>query len=108
MNIADMNDGAILESLGDRIRRERLNQNRTQKEIATKSGAALFSIQRLEGGKGCTLTTFIKILRALGSIDQLDLFMPEPGVSPLDLMRLSGRQRKEASGNRGRSSGTSV
>jgi hypothetical protein len=104
MDIAGMTDGAILGTLGERVRRERLNQNRTQMNIAKDSGVALTSIQKLEGGKGCTLGTLIKILRALRKIEQLDSFLPEPGVSPLELARMSGRQRKEASGNRGRPS----
>jgi transcriptional regulator with XRE-family HTH domain len=102
MNYLGMSDSAILEILGDRVKRERLNQNRTQIDLSKNSGVGLGILKRLEDGKGCTLNNFIRLLRALGKLDHLDSFLPEPGISPIELARLSGRQRKEASGKRGR------
>ena len=102
MNFTQMNDSAILGVLGERVRRERLNQNRTQADVAKHSGVGLNVIKRLENGRGCNLRNFIRLLRALGKLEHLDSFLPEPGISPLELVRMSGRQRKEASGRRGR------
>ena|ERR1041384_5543669 len=103
MNFAEISDNSILDLLGDRIKRERLNQNRTQIEIGMTAGVALNVIKRLENGRGCTLSNFVRILRALGKLDHVDTFLPDPGVSPIQLARLSGRERKEASGKRGQS-----
>jgi transcriptional regulator with XRE-family HTH domain len=103
MNFAETSDNSILDLLGDRIKRERLNQNRTQIEISTTAGVALNVIKRLEKGRGCTLSNFVRILRALDKLDHIDTFLPDPGVSPIQLARLSGRERKEASGKRGQS-----
>ena len=102
MNLSGASDNAILTMIGDRIRTERLNQNRTQGEIARSAGVGVTMITRLENGQGCLLGSLVRILRALGKIDQLDAFLPEPGISPLELARLGGRQRKGASGSRGR------
>ena len=102
MNLAGASDAAILSEIGHRIRTERLNQNRTQVEIAKAAGIGLRVIERLEKGQGCLLGNLVRILRALGKIDQIDALLPEPGVSPLELARLSGRQRMGASGSRGR------
>lgn len=102
MNLAELSDSAILAELGDRLRRERLNQNRTQTDLAASASVALNVVKRLESGGGCTLPGLVRILRALGKLDQLDSFLPEPGVSPIELARLEGRKRKQASGNRGR------
>lgn len=102
MNPADLSDSAILAELGGRIRRERLNQNRTQAELAASASVGLNVVKRLETGDGCTLTSLVRILRALGTLDRLDSFLPEPGVSPLELAQREGRKRKQASGNRGR------
>jgi len=101
MNFTEMSDSSVLIDLGDRMKRERLNQNRTQIEVAQSSGVGLNVVKRLEDGKGCTLSNLIRILRALGKLNHLDSFLPEPGISPIELVRLSGRQRKEASGKRG-------
>jgi hypothetical protein len=102
MNLAGASDGAVLFMVGSRIRTERLNQNRTQMEVAHAAGIGVRVIDRLENGKGCRLDSFIRILRSLGKIDQLDAFLPDPGISPLQLAHFAGRQRKGASGKRGR------
>jgi transcriptional regulator with XRE-family HTH domain len=88
-----MTNGVILEILGRRIRQERMNQNVTQKELAAKAGVAIIVVQRLEGGRGCGLGAFIRILRAIGRVSQVDLLLPEPGISPLLLAR-SGKQER--------------
>ena len=102
MNLARASDAAILSMVGDRIRTERLNQNRTQLEVAHAAGVGVRVINRLENGQGCLFGNLLRILRSLGKIDQLDALLPEPGISPLELARLGGRQRKGASGSRGR------
>ena len=104
MNLAGASDAAILSIVGERIRTERLNQNRTQMEVAKAGGVGVIVIKRLENGQGCLLGNLIRILRSLGKIDQLDALLPEPGISPLELARFSGRHRKGASGRRGRPS----
>ncbi len=73
-------------------------------EVAKAGGVGVIVIKRLENGQGCLLGNLIRILRSLGKIDQLDALLPEPGISPLELARLSGRHRKGASGRRGRPS----
>ena len=106
MELSSSSDSAILAVLGERVRRERLNQNRTQAELASAARVGLNVIKRLEIGDGCTLSSFIRIARALGKIDTLDNLFPEPGVSPLELARLAGRKRKHASGRRENRKGT--
>lgn len=108
MKLTEMSDKAILQELGRRIRRERLNHNRTQAELAFSAGVGLNVLKRLENGGGCTLTSLVRILRAAEMIDALDNFLPEPGISPLELARLGGQQRKQASGRKGRKKKGSV
>jgi len=97
MNTETMSDKAILGELGNRLQRERLNRNMTQAELALKAGISLRSLQYLETGRPCTLASLIKILRALGNLASLDAFFPEPGLSPVQLARLKGRERQRAS-----------
>jgi transcriptional regulator with XRE-family HTH domain len=91
-----------LEVIGTRAKQERLNQNRTQEELAESAGVGLNVIKKLESGEGCTIRSLIRILRSLVKLNQLDLFLPEPGISPIQLAKLAGQQRQEASGKRGR------
>ncbi len=94
----------VLETLGGRIRQERINQNLTQIALATKAGVGRVVVQRLERGKGCALGAFIKILRSLGHLTQIDLLLPEPGTSPLLLARSKKPERMRARSRTARSS----
>ena len=101
-NFDELSDLAILEVLGERVKMERLNRNMTQMDLARRAGTNRIVLTRLENGKGCTLGSFIRILRSLGKIGHLEMFLPEPGVSPIQLAQRAGKQRQEASGKRGR------
>ncbi|MDP2886361.1 MAG: helix-turn-helix domain-containing protein [Ignavibacteria bacterium] len=91
-----MSDKMVLATLGRRIRQERINQNITQNDLAARAGVGRIVVQRLEGGKGCALGAFTKVLRALGRLTQIDLFLPEPGISPLLLARSKKGERMRA------------
>lgn len=97
MNFRSMSDAAILQELGDRFRQQRLNLNVSQTALAADSGVTRGVIQRIEQGADCSLTSVIKALRGLGLLDQLDAFLPAPGVSPIQLARMRGRERQRAS-----------
>ncbi len=98
MSFSTMNDSAILSELGIRIKRQRLNQDITQLELAKRAGISRTAIQRIEQGEECTLKIFIRILRALSILEQLDIFIPDPGYSPIQLAKLQGKVRQRASG----------
>jgi transcriptional regulator with XRE-family HTH domain len=97
MDFKSMSNAAILAEIGDRISRRRLNRNITQIDLARLSGITRIVVQRLESGLGCNLESFIRILRGLNLIDQLDSFLPEQGISPIQLAKLKGNRRLRAS-----------
>jgi len=103
MNLSAMSDMAVLKELGERLRRHRLNLDITQQDLARKAGVARSLVQRIERGHPCTLDGWLRVLRVLGVLDQLDAFLPDPGISPLQLARLQDRERQRATGSRGRS-----
>jgi DNA-binding XRE family transcriptional regulator len=105
MEKTGLSDTGILKMIGDRVRQERLNQNLTQDRLARLAGLSRIVLHRLENGSGCSLENFIRILRVLGKLDQIEILLPEPGPSPMDLAHKGGRVRLEASGGRGRTSG---
>jgi transcriptional regulator with XRE-family HTH domain len=96
MNFAAMTDKAVLAELGRRVQEQRLNENLAQAEVARKAGISRRALQHLESGQGCTLSLLIRVLRALGKLDQLDTFLPEPGLSPIQLAKLKGHERRRA------------
>ncbi len=92
-----MTDKGIAAELGHRIKSLRLRKNVTQQQLAEATSLSLNSIKSLESGRG-KLTTLIAVLRELGVLHDLDNFIPEPGISPLQLARMRGKKRQRASG----------
>lgn len=97
-----LNDSAVLDEIGRRLQVYRLNLNLSQAQVAEKAGVSRRAFQKLEGGQPCTLALLVRVLRALGRLDALDDLLPEPGLSPIQLAKLKGRERKRAGGHRKR------
>ena len=93
-------DLALQQDLGARLQAHRLNQNLSQAELAATTGLARKTITNLETGHGGTLLTLIAVLRGLGLLAQLEAFIPAPGPSPIQLVKLAGKQRRRATGRR--------
>jgi transcriptional regulator with XRE-family HTH domain len=102
MKIDAMSDTAILAELGQRLRRLRLNRNITQSDLAKQTGISRRTLQKAEDGNDMTMVTLVGILRGLDNLSQLDQFLPEPPVSPVQLAKLKGQTRKRATGKRKR------
>ena len=81
--------------LGERIRRLRLRKNFTQDETARRAGLSRRSIFSLENGRGGTIESLVRVLKALDSTDGLATIAPEAGISPLSILH-SPREPKRA------------
>lgn len=75
--------------LGAQFRSLRLEAGLDQVTLAGLADVSVSSLKSLENGKGSSLRTVIKILRALGATQWLTTLAPEPTVSPLDVLRHS-------------------
>jgi len=102
MNIRpEFSDELVLQGIGERLARTRLERNLTQAKLADTAGISKRTLERLESGAASTqLTTFIRVCRALGLLPRFDTFLPKPLPSPLEQVKLQGRKRKRASGRR--------
>lgn len=102
MRIESQNsDEIVLAELGRRLARTRLERNLSQQQLADEAGLSKKTIERLEGGESVKSASLIRALRALGLLDVLDRLVPEPLPSPIERVRLQGRRRRRASGDRG-------
>lgn len=95
-----LSDTAILEELGKRLLRHRLNQNLTQQELADEAGTGVNTVYRLEQGQSTQLSNLIRILRALGLVSNFDALVPESPPSPIEQAKLKKEERKRASQRR--------
>ena len=73
--------------LGKRLRRLRLQRNIDQRTLAEKAGVALSALQKLEAGRGSTVQTLLRTLKALNYLEGIEMLAPEPTVNPLALLR---------------------
>lgn len=99
MNAFDKSPAAIVEELGERLKQARLNRDLTQVEVAARAGITRKSVLNAEKGKA-QLEVFVAILAALNLTEQLNLFLPEQDISPIQLAKLQAKQRQRASGQR--------
>ncbi|MFT5706367.1 MAG: putative transcriptional regulator [Oceanospirillaceae bacterium] len=95
MTFDQLTPHAIADELGDRIKTARLNANLTQKELAKQAGISLKAVTNSEKGTS-TLESMIAILIALGITEQLNFFIPKQEISPVQLIKLQGKERKRA------------
>jgi len=73
--------------LGEQVRNLRLRDNLDQQSLATHAGIGLSALKNLESGKGATLKTLIKTLRALNRADWLETLAPNVSISPLQMLK---------------------
>jgi transcriptional regulator with XRE-family HTH domain len=91
-------DQALLDELGGRIARARLEKNMTQAQIAVEAGVSKRTVERLESGSVATqLSSLIRVCRALNLLDRFDLLIPEPVNSPIAQLERRGKRRRRAS-----------
>ena len=90
-------DRAVLQALGRRLARHRLNRNLTQAALAAQAGVSTLTVQRIEHGHSAQAANLIRILRALGLLGNLDALVPDPAISPIQQARMRGRVRQRAS-----------
>ena len=89
----ELSDPAILKRIGMQIRDYRIRMELTQNELAEKSGVSPGSVVRLE--QGCPVSTllFVSVLRTLGLLENLQVLLPELGISPIQMRKLQGKKK---------------
>jgi transcriptional regulator with XRE-family HTH domain len=100
MDYYTASDSAILKELGERTRKLRLRKNISQQDLAERILLSIGTIKSLEAGKG-KLSTLVAVLRELGTLDQLNQFIPPITISPIEMAKASTKspgKRKRASG----------
>jgi len=86
----------IAKILGKRLKQARLNADLSQEALALAVGLSKNTIVNVESGK-TKLESMIAVMQGLDLLDQLSLFLPEQPLSPIQLAKIKGTERKRAS-----------
>ena len=65
--------GEILQTLGHRLRAQRLAQGVPQRELAQMAGLSLGALRKLESSGQSSLETLVRAVQALGLADELEV-----------------------------------
>ena len=88
-------DAALMETIGQFVQHHRLQQNRSQAEVAEAAGISRSTLSLLERGEKIHLGSLIQVLRVLELLFVMDAFKVNTEISPIAYaqLRKQGRQR---------------
>jgi len=89
-------DISIVKAIGIYIKERRLQQNKTQAQLAETAGINRWTLGQIENGEAITLLSLIQILRALDALHVFNTFVVEQQLSPIALAKLEKKQRQRA------------
>lgn len=88
-NVYEKSGSELIRELGKKFSAYRKRMGYTQKDISNKSGLSVFTISSFEKGSstGITVTSFIKLLRAINFLEEFEKLLPTLPESPRDLYK---------------------
>lgn len=92
-----MSDKSLMETIGKFIQSHRLNQNKSQNQVATTAGISRSTLSLLERGEKVRIDSFIQVLRVLDLLYVMDIFKVQDQISPIEYAKLKRNKRKHAS-----------
>ncbi len=74
----------IIREIGQKFKNYRKTMGLTQKEVSKQSGLSVLTISTFENGSstGITLASFIRLLRAIEFLEEIEKLLPELPPSP--------------------------
>lgn len=87
MDWNSLSNDSVIQVISKRLKAHRINKKLTQQQLADRAGVSLFTIAQIEKGKSVSLSMLIPVLRVLRLIDNFELLVPEPQISPIALLK---------------------
>jgi len=94
--INSLTDSAIMQLMGSFIKEKRLQQNKTQQQIADAAGVDRTTLLKMENGSGGNMLSFIQIIRAIGELPVFTNFEIKEEISPLLLAKMMQQKKQRA------------
>jgi len=93
---ASMSDKALIETIGEFIQHHRLNQNKSQSDVAKDADISRSTLSLLERGKKISLISLIRVLRVLDLLHIMEAFKIKHEISPIEYAKLQRIKRRRA------------
>jgi len=94
INWFQMSDAAIVQQIGNYVKYERQQQNKTQEQLSESAGLNRWTISQIENGESISLTSLLRILRVLDRLPVLNNFEYSDEISPLEYAKLKKKQKQ--------------
>jgi len=91
-----LSDKAITASIGTFIKQKRLQENKSQAQLAKEAGLNRWTLGQIEKGESITLSSLVQILRVLDQLHLLDIFTIEDRISPLEYAKMKEKKKMRA------------
>lgn len=92
-----MSDKSLMKTIGNFIKSHRLNQNKSQDQVATAAGISRSTLSLMERGEKVRIDSIIQVLRVLDLLYIMDVFKVQDQISPIEYAKQKKKQRKQAS-----------
>jgi len=95
-NWSAMTDETLIIHIGKYIKHQRLQQNRSQSQVAEDAGISRSTLSLLERGEDVRLSTLLQVLRVLDCLHILSSFDIQEQLSPLAIAKAQHGKRYRA------------
>lgn len=82
------------QTLGEDMKALRLQKNIPRKILCARAGISENALRNLEGGKGTTLKTLIRVIKALNRESWLEQIAPKTSINPLHLVKQKEQRQR--------------
>jgi len=95
MDYNQLSDMAIIQRIGDFVKHHRMDQNKSQDQLATAAGISRSTLSLLERGEKVNLITLIQVLRVLDQLQWLAEFEVKKTISPIQYLKLQKKYERQ-------------
>ena len=85
-DVYSLTDRVLLVEMGQKIKRLRISEHLSQKQLSEQSGLSVFSISQIENGSNPSVLSLLMLLRALGCLEYLSAFWADEPINPIALI----------------------
>jgi len=89
-----MSDHALNKTIGAFVRHHRINQQKSQDQVAQAAGISRSTLSLLERGESVMVSTLLQVLRVLDQLHVMDVFEVKEEISPLAYAKLKKQQKQ--------------